>query len=108
MVHFRFNHSDLTAGGKDTVAAIARTLVAHPEVNVDVVGYTDSINGPGTYNRQLALRRATTVRNLLVAEGVEASRMTIKSRSLRDPIADNGTAAGRAMNRRVEVMASGQ
>lgn len=102
MVHFRFDHADLTKGGQDSVASIAETLKAHPEVAVDVIGHCDWI-GTEAYNMKLSRARAETVRRLLIADGVAADRITVKWRGKDEPIADNKTASGRAMNRRAEV-----
>lgn len=102
MVHFRFDHADLTKGGIDTVNAIAATLNAHTDVTVDVTGNTDWI-GTEAYNMKLSRGRAETVRRLLVKDGVDNSRITVKWRGKDNPIADNHTDAGRAMNRRTEV-----
>jgi outer membrane protein OmpA-like peptidoglycan-associated protein len=102
MVHFRFDHADLTKGGQDTVRGYAETLKAHPEVNVDVVGHTDWI-GTEEYNMKLSRARAETVRRLLVSLGVDDSRIAVKWRGKDEPIADNKTKAGRDMNRRVEI-----
>jgi len=102
MVHFRFDHADLTKGGQDSVKAIAATLNAHPEVSVDVIGHTDWI-GTDAYNMKLSRARAETVHRLLVAQGVADSRIAVKWRGKTEPIADNKIKAGRDMNRRVEV-----
>jgi outer membrane protein OmpA-like peptidoglycan-associated protein len=102
MVHFRFDHADLTKGGQDSVKAIAETLKSHPEVGVDVIGHCDWI-GTEAYNMKLSRARAETVRRLLIASGVAADRITVKWRGKDEPIADNKTASGRAMNRRAEV-----
>jgi outer membrane protein OmpA-like peptidoglycan-associated protein len=102
MVHFRFDHADLTKGGQDSVKVIAETLKAHPEVAVDVVGHCDWI-GTEAYNMKLSRARAETVRRLLIASGVAADRITVKWRGKDEPIADNHTTSGRAMNRRAEV-----
>lgn len=102
MVHFRFDHADLTKGGQDTVKSVAQILKDHPEVNVDVVGHTDWV-GTNEYNMKLSRARAETVRNLLVKEGVAADRIAVKWRGEEEPVADNKTAAGRAQNRRTEI-----
>ena len=102
MVHFRFDHADLTKGGQDTVKAYAETLKAHPEVNVDVIGHTDWI-GTEAYNMKLSQARAETVRRLLVSLGVADSRIAVKWRGKSEPLMDNKTKAGRDMNRRVEI-----
>jgi OOP family OmpA-OmpF porin len=102
IVHFRFDHADLTQGGIDSVKAVAATLKAHPEVNVDVTGHTDWV-GTNAYNMKLSQARAETVRKLLVAEGVADSRISAKWRGEEEPIMDNKTVAGRAANRRTEI-----
>jgi outer membrane protein OmpA-like peptidoglycan-associated protein len=102
IVHFRFDHADLTQGGIDSVKAVAATLKAHPEVNVDVTGHTDWV-GTNAYNMKLSQARAETVRKLLVAEGVADSRISAKWRGEEEPVMDNKTAAGRAANRRTEI-----
>jgi outer membrane protein OmpA-like peptidoglycan-associated protein len=106
VVHFRFNRSDLTAGARDTVAAIAQILRDHPDVKVRLVGHTDSIAGNGWYNIRLGMSRAETVRKQLIADGIDGARLVSESRSDTDPVADNGTPEGRALNRRVEVVQS--
>ena len=101
-MHFRFDHADLTQGGIDSVKAVAATLKAHPEVNVDVTGHTDWV-GTNAYNMKLSQARGETVRKLLVAEGVADGRISVKWRGEEEPIMDNKTVAGRAANRRTEI-----
>jgi OOP family OmpA-OmpF porin len=102
MVHFRFDRSDLTAGAKDTLNAMATTLKAHPEVNVDIIGHTDWIYTEA-YNMRLSQARAETARKYLIEQGVAADRISVKWRGESEPIADNNTSAGRAVNRRAEI-----
>ncbi len=101
-VHFKFDRSDLTKGGMDTLNTVATTLKAHPEVNVDVVGHTDWIS-TNAYNMKLSQARAETVKKYLISQGVAADRIAVKWRGEEEPIADNNSAAGRAQNRRVEI-----
>jgi outer membrane protein OmpA-like peptidoglycan-associated protein len=103
MVHFKFDRSDLTQGGMDTLNVVATTLKEHPEVNVDVIGHTDWIS-TNAYNMKLSQARAETVKKYLVSQGVAADRIAVKWRGEEEPIADNKNAAGRAQNRRVEIM----
>lgn len=102
MVHFKFDRSDLTKGGMDTLNVVATTLKEHAEVKVDVVGHTDWIS-TNAYNMKLSQARAETVKKYLISQGVAADRISVKWRGEEEPIADNKTAAGRAMNRRVEI-----
>jgi OOP family OmpA-OmpF porin len=102
MVHFRFDRSDLTQGAMDTLNAVANTLKANAAINVDVVGHTDWI-GTNAYNMRLSEARAATVRAYLIQQGIAEGRITVRWRGEEEPIADNETTAGRALNRRGEV-----
>lgn len=82
---------------------IARSLRAYPNSTVRVVGHTDDV-GSAAYNKTLSRDRALAVARILVSYGVPSSRITYSGRGFAEPIASNTTAAGRAMNRRVEVL----
>jgi outer membrane protein OmpA-like peptidoglycan-associated protein len=71
-------------------------------LHVFIVGHTDS-TGSDAINEPLSLRRAQTVRDYLQARGVPAARLQTAGRGSREPLADNATESGRAMNRRVEI-----
>jgi OOP family OmpA-OmpF porin len=101
---FDFNKSTLTAEGRHSVAGAAATLKQHPSVQVYVDGYTDSV-GSDAYNMALGERRARSVASALADEGISPSRMTTRSFGEQNPVASNETAAGRAENRRVEIVA---
>lgn len=73
-----------------------------PQMRVSVVGHTDS-TGNDAINNPLSLDRAEAVRSYLASHGVAASRVEVSGQGSRQPVADNGTAAGRAQNRRVEI-----
>jgi outer membrane protein OmpA-like peptidoglycan-associated protein len=76
-----------------------------PKMRVRIVGHTDS-TGSDAINDPLSVQRATSVRNYLADRGVGASRTEVVGRGSREPVADNTTEAGRAMNRRVEIFLS--
>lgn len=76
-----------------------------PSMQVRVVGHTDS-TGSDAINEPLSVNRANSVRDYLAARGVAASRVATEGRGARQPIADNGSDAGRARNRRVEIFLS--
>ncbi len=80
----------------------ANTLNANPVTAVAIVGHTDS-TGSDAVNNPLSFNRANSTRDFLVARGVSPTRFAIDGRGSREPIADNGTAQGRAQNRRVEI-----
>src|SRR6185369_4260421 len=96
---FEFDHSDLTAGAKDTLQRAVAILKDHPEANVEIQGHTDS-KGSDKYNQALSERRANSVKAYLVSQGISASRITTIGYGESQPAASNETAAGRAINRR--------
>ncbi|HEV3422236.1 MAG TPA: OmpA family protein [Paraburkholderia sp.] len=81
---------------------LAQTLTQNPEVVAQVIGYTDSTGQP-TYNQTLSVNRAQSVIGYLGQRGIAAQRLAADGRGQNDPVADNGTEAGRAANRRVEI-----
>ena len=81
---------------------LASTLNQHPVTTVTIIGHTDS-TGSDAVNDPLSVNRAAATRDYLVQRGVSAQRIAVDGRGSRQPAADNTTAAGRAMNRRVEI-----
>jgi outer membrane protein OmpA-like peptidoglycan-associated protein len=81
---------------------VAEGLKSATAASVRVVGHTDN-TGSEEGNERLSVSRADSVRNHLVARGVSTTAITTDGRGSREPMADNGTAAGRAQNRRVEI-----
>ena len=102
-VNFDFNKATLQPAGKPILDEAAKILKDNPDVKVQVQGYCDSI-GSVPYNLKLSDRRAATVKDYLVAQGVSASRLTTKGFGKSNPVATNDTADGRAQNRRVELV----
>ncbi|OJV40565.1 OmpA family protein [Hydrogenophaga sp. 70-12] len=80
----------------------ATTLQQNQATQVTIIGHTDS-SGSDAINNPLSFDRANATRDYLVGRGVAATRISTDGRGSREPIADNGTAQGRAMNRRVEI-----
>lgn len=80
----------------------ATTLIQNPVTTVRIVGHTDN-TGSDAINQPLSVNRASATRDYLVERGVAMNRISIDGRGAREPVADNGTAAGRAKNRRVEI-----
>ncbi len=80
----------------------AQGLNQQPSMEVRIVGHTDS-TGSDAINDPLSVNRAQSARDYLVARGVSSARIAIDGRGSREPVADNGTADGRARNRRIEI-----
>jgi OOP family OmpA-OmpF porin len=101
--HFAFDEATLTAEGRERVEEAAKFLREHPDLRVSVDGYTDAI-GSDAYNLRLSERRARTVRDHLVEQGIAESRIQVRGLGKARPVADNRTPEGRAQNRRVEIV----
>ncbi len=99
-VRFETNSDRLRPGAERALDDAAATLIRNPGILAEVAGYTDNRGDP-SYNRGLSERRAQTVRDYLIDRGVDASRLSWRGYGERDPIADNETAEGRELNRRV-------
>jgi OOP family OmpA-OmpF porin len=87
----------------DQLQSIAAILKAHPNVHVKVGGYTDNV-GSSAANMKLSEARAANVRNQLVGMGVDAERISTEGYGEANPVGDNSTEAGRAMNRRISML----
>ena len=85
-----------------TLDVVADSLKSCPDVRLRVEGHTDSI-GAESYNQGLSQRRAESVRDHLVGQGLGARRLEARGYGESRPIADNGTDEGRRLNRRVEL-----
>lgn len=106
-VLFETNKYALSQDAQLKLAKLSGIIQAHPGLNLAIEGYTDTTGTPD-YNLKLSQQRADTVRDFLVAQGLSADTITAKGLGQADPVADNGTAAGRKQNRRVEIIVSGE
>jgi outer membrane protein OmpA-like peptidoglycan-associated protein len=105
-VLFDFNKYTLKPEARERLARISGIVLAYPDLKLQVEGYTDSI-GSDEYNQQLSEKRAEAVRDYLVGSGVSMNSVAAVGMGKADPVADNTTAAGRKLNRRVEMVVSG-
>jgi outer membrane protein OmpA-like peptidoglycan-associated protein len=96
----------LKSGTREKLAKVAGVLLAYPGLNIEVDGYTDNV-GSVDSNQKLSDQRAASVHDYLVREGVASSSLTAKGLGESGPIGSNDTSAGRQMNRRVELVISG-
>jgi len=102
---FDFDQAVLRAEDKQRLdAAVAQMKTLPEDATIQVTGHTDSI-GSEKYNQELSMRRAQAAQEYLVSNGVALNRIVISGMGESNPIASNDTADGRAMNRRVEVVA---
>ena len=90
-----------------SLAKVATILELYPGLKVQVEGYTDSVGAPAL-NQKLSENRADGVKNFLVQNGVPQDKATAMGYGATDFVADNTTAAGKAQNRRVELIVSGE
>jgi outer membrane protein OmpA-like peptidoglycan-associated protein len=105
-VLFDFNKYTLKPEARERLAKISGIVLAYPDLKLQIEGYTDSI-GSDEYNQTLSDKRAEAVRDYLVSSGVSMNNVAAQGMGKADPIADNSTAAGRKLNRRVEMIVSG-
>ncbi len=102
-VLFDSGHAVLKPGAQRSIDQLAAFLKTHPEQSIQVNGFTDS-RGSEALNESLSQRRAQAVRDALVAQGIDASRILASGLGESYPVASNDTAAGRQLNRRVEII----
>jgi outer membrane protein OmpA-like peptidoglycan-associated protein len=103
-VIFPSGKSELLPFARNKLSEVARALTqGDSDSKIVVEGHTDSVGAPD-FNQQLSLERASSVRDELVARGVSPDRISVQGYGSSRPIADNSTPAGRANNRRVEIV----
>jgi outer membrane protein OmpA-like peptidoglycan-associated protein len=105
-VLFDFNKYTLKPEARERLARISGIVLAYPDLKLQIEGYTDSI-GSDEYNQTLSEKRAEAVRDYLVSSSVSINSVSAQGMGKADPVADNSTAAGRKLNRRVEMIVSG-
>lgn len=100
-VNFESGSAALTPDSYSILDQVVRSLMAYPEVKVEIRGYTDSV-GSWEYNLDLSQRRADAVKQYLLNSGISPDRLVTKGYGEANPVASNKTASGRAENRRIE------
>ncbi len=100
---FASGQSQLRAEARENLQKIIDLINANPGASVLIEGHTDS-QGSANLNQVLSQRRAEAVRDALIQQGVDGSRLRAVGLGKDRPVADNGSAEGRARNRRVEVV----
>lgn len=106
-VLFDFGKYTLKPDAQVKLAKVSGILLTYPDLKLQVEGYTDNV-GSDEYNLKLSQQRADAVEAFLVTQGVQPGNISAQGYGKADPVADNSTAAGRAQNRRVELVVSGK
>jgi len=106
-VLFDTSKSDLRAPAREALAKLSGIILNYPSLQLAIEGHTDSV-GSAEYNQALSEKRADAVRDYLVSQGVDASKLSAQGLGKYHPVADNSTPAGRKKNRRVEIIVSGE
>ncbi len=104
-VLFESGKAQLKSGAAGNLNTLVMFLNNYPNRTVLIEGYTDSV-GSDDYNQGLSSRRAESVQAYLVGQGIDRGRLTASGLGESAPVADNESAMGRQMNRRVEVIIS--
>ena len=105
-VLFDFNKFTLKPEARERLAKVSGIVLAYPDLKLAIEGHTDAI-GSDEYNQTLSEKRADSVRGYLTSSGVAPDHVSAVGLGKANPVADNSTAAGRKLNRRVEMVVSG-
>lgn len=106
-VLFDSGQATLRPAAREKLAKISGIVLAYPGLKLQVEGHTDSV-GSDAYNQKLSEKRANNVRDYLIKQSVPEDVITAMGFGKADPVADNKTAKGRQLNRRVEMVVSGE
>ena len=101
-VLFAFDSAALSPDAQQRLQSLMPKLSAPGVATVNVVGHTDSV-GSDAYNQGLSERRAASVAQYLIGQGLPAAKVSSEGKGEREPVADNDSDAGRAQNRRVDL-----
>ena len=97
------NSSTLSEASKSALRNFSTSLKANVDTNLKIVGFTDN-TGKVDYNQTLSEKRAKSVYDYLMYQGISTDRMFYEGRGVHDPVATNDTPEGRSLNRRVEIV----
>jgi outer membrane protein OmpA-like peptidoglycan-associated protein len=106
-VLFDTGSANLKSTARERLAKVAGILIAHPDIKVEVDGYTDSTGDP-MCNERLSQERAASVQSYLSQQGVSAGSISIHGFGEANPVASNDSSVGRQQNRRVELVVTGK
>ncbi|MBE9560650.1 MAG: OmpA family protein [Proteobacteria bacterium] len=101
-VNFESNSDELTSGSSVELDKAVSAMNKYGHLQIEIQAHSDSMGEAG-YNQSLSDKRANSVRDYMISEGIAADRMVAKGYGESQPVADNGTRDGRSKNRRVEL-----
>ncbi|HEX3375260.1 MAG TPA: OmpA family protein [Candidatus Acidoferrales bacterium] len=105
-VLFDTGQYSLKPGAREKLAKVSGLIIAHPGLNLQIEGHTDSV-GSDEFNQRLSEKRADSVRDYLISQGISNDSISAEGFGKANPVSTNDTAAGRQQNRRVELVVSG-
>ncbi|MEO8664270.1 MAG: OmpA family protein [Ignavibacteria bacterium] len=100
-INFASGSAEISSGSEAPLESALKTMRDNPNIDVEISGHTDN-RGGRSYNENLSLNRAESVKSWLVSNGVSASRIETRGYAYDQPIATNDTEEGRLKNRRIE------
>ncbi|MDR0348073.1 MAG: OmpA family protein [Tannerella sp.] len=100
---FATNSSTVSDASKSALRNFAHNLDKNPDTDLKIVGHTDN-TGRVDYNQTLSEKRAKSVYDYLINQGVSSNRMVFEGKGIHQPVADNTSVEGRSKNRRVEIL----
>lgn len=106
-IFFEFNSAELKVESMAELEILVQFLNDYPRLKIEIEGHTDNI-GKDDYNQNLSEQRARVVYDFLVAQGIDAGRLTYRGYGESQPVESNDTEEGRAMNRRTEFKITGE
>lgn len=106
MVFFDWDRSNLSPQAVQTVQQAAAAFKTRGSARITATGHTDT-SGPESYNMALSLRRANSVKNQLVRDGVPAQAIQVVGRGEANPLVPTGDGVREPQNRRVEIVLDG-
>jgi outer membrane protein OmpA-like peptidoglycan-associated protein len=106
-VLFDFGKYTLRSAARERLAKVAGIILAYPDLHLQVEGNTDNIGGDA-YNQRLSEQRAATVRDYLISQGVSINAVNALGFGKTRPVASNASPAGRQLNRRVDMVVTGE
>ena len=106
-VSFDSGKANLRPQARETLAKLSGIVLNYPSLRLTIEGHSDNTGSPAA-NQALSEQRANTVRDYLINQGLDSGSLSAQGLGIKDPIASNDTIEGRQMNRRVEIIVSGE